>query len=146
MEPPLELDESVPPDTDLGREIAELVAAGRRGDAVAHFNRSIGVPKEMIAGLRQAPFWPALEDLAHTLVYDTVITSSALPPARLPTVTTPTLVLASAGSDERLLAWAHGVADALPNGSVRTMEGQWHGVPGEDLAPVLIEFFGEQRR
>jgi pimeloyl-ACP methyl ester carboxylesterase len=146
MEPPLELDENVPPDTDLGAEIAELVAAGRRGDAVEHFNRSIGVPEELVAGLRHAPFWPALEDLAHTLVYDTVITSSAVPPERMAAVSTTTLVLASAGSDERLLGWAQGVADALPNGSLRTMKGEWHGVPTEDVAPVLIEFFGEQHR
>jgi pimeloyl-ACP methyl ester carboxylesterase len=146
MEPPLELDENVPADTELGAEIAELVAAGRRGDAVEHFNRSIGVPEEMIAGLRQAPFWPALEALAHTLAYDTVITSSALPPDRLPAITTPTLVLASAGSDERLLGWAGAVADALSNGSLRTMKGEWHGVSVEDLAPVLTGFFGEGQR
>jgi hypothetical protein len=146
MEPPLDLDNTVPPDTDLGAEIVELVAAGSRGDAVEPFNRSIGVSEEMIAGLRQAPFWPALEGLARTLVYDTVITSSALAPAQLPAIRTPTLVLASAGSDERLLGWAQGVADALPNGSLRTMKGEWHGVPAEDLAPVLREFFGEPHR
>jgi pimeloyl-ACP methyl ester carboxylesterase len=145
MEPPLELEEQAPRGPDLGAEVAELVAAGRRGDAVEHFNRSIGVPDEMIAGLRQAPFWPELEALAHTLVYDTVITSSALAPARLAAITTPTLVLASAGSDERLLGWARAVADALPNGSLRAMKGEWHGVPPDDLAPVLTEFFGNGR-
>jgi hypothetical protein len=103
------------------------------------------VPEEMIAGLRQAPFWPALEALAHTLVYDTVITSSALAPAQLPPITAPALVLASAGSDEGLLGWARAVADALPNGSLRTLHGEWHGVPVEDLAPVLTEFFGDGR-
>jgi pimeloyl-ACP methyl ester carboxylesterase len=144
MEPPLELDEDAPPDTDLGAEVAELVSAGRRGDAVEHFNRSIGVPEEMIAGLRQAPFWPALEALAHTLVYDTVITSSSLPAERLPAIATPTLVLASAGSDERLLGWARGVAEALPNGSMRMLEGEWHGVPVEDLAPILAGFFRDE--
>ena len=146
MEPPLELDEHAPPERNLGAEVAELVAAGRRGDAVEHFNRSIGVPDEMITGLRQAPSWPALEALAHTLVYDTVITSSALTAAQLPAVTTPTLVLASGASDDRLLGWARAMSDALPNGSLRTMKGEWHGVPLEDLAPVLSEFFGEERR
>jgi pimeloyl-ACP methyl ester carboxylesterase len=145
MEPPLELDEQAPPDTDLGAEVAELVAQGRRGDAVEHFNRSIGVPDEMIAGLRQAPFWPALEALAHTLVYDIAITTS-LPAARLPAITTPALVLASESSDERLLGWARGVADALPNGSLRTLQGEWHGVSVDDLAPVLTGFFGEGSR
>ena len=75
LEPPLALDDE-PDQSNLGAEIAELVAAGRRGDAVEHFNKSIGVPEEMLAGIRDAPFWPTLEQAAHTLVYDTTITSS----------------------------------------------------------------------
>ena len=52
LEHPLALDE--PDESDLGAEVAELVAAGRRGDAVEHFNKSIGVPEEMLAGMRDA--------------------------------------------------------------------------------------------
>jgi pimeloyl-ACP methyl ester carboxylesterase len=140
LEPPLELDD-VPSEPDpLGAEVAELVAAGRRGDAVEHFNRSIGVPEEYLVGMRQAPWWPAMEGLAHTLVYDTIITSS-LPPARLATITTPTLVIDSQGSDPRLSAWAQGVTDAMPNAQRRTLKGEWHGIEPDVLAPVLTEFF-----
>lgn len=32
------------------------------------------------------------------------------------------------------------VAEALPNGSQRSLAGEWHGVPDEALAPVLTEF------
>ena len=35
-------------------------------------------------------------------------------------------------ADARLLGWAQGVSDALPNASLRTLEGEWHGVPTED--------------
>jgi predicted esterase len=52
LEPPLALDE--PDESDLSAEVAELIAAGRRGDAVEHFNKSIGVPEEMLAGMRDA--------------------------------------------------------------------------------------------
>jgi pimeloyl-ACP methyl ester carboxylesterase len=144
LEPPLALEDE-PDESDLGAEIAELVAAGRRGDAVEHFNKSIGVPEEMLAGMRDAPFWPALEHAAHTLVYDTTITSS-LPLAGLSAIATPVLVLASGGSDERLSAWGHWLRDALPNASLRTLEGEWHGVAPDVLAPVLTEFFTADAR
>lgn len=137
LEPPLAL-EHEPDESDLGAEVAELVAAGRRGDAVEHFNNSIGVPGEMLAGLRDAPFWPTLEQAAHTLVYDTMITSS-LPLDRVSAITTPVLVLTSEGSDEP--TWGRWLRDTLPDASLRTLEGEWHGVAPEVLAPVLIEFF-----
>jgi hypothetical protein len=84
-----------------------------------------------------------LEALAHTLVYDTVITSS-FPSGLLARVTAPALVLASEGSDDRLLGWARGLSQALPNALLRLLKGEWHGVPAEELAPVLAEFFLER--
>jgi pimeloyl-ACP methyl ester carboxylesterase len=140
LEPPLSLEPPDPSDPDLGAEIAELVAAGRRGDAVEHFNRSIGVPEEYLAGQREAPYWPALEALAHTLEYDGIITGT-FPIARLSTITTRALVINSDATDDRLLGWGRGVADALPNGSHRTLAGEWHGVAPDVLAPVLVDFF-----
>jgi pimeloyl-ACP methyl ester carboxylesterase len=139
LEPPLAF-EPDPEDAKLGDEVAELVAAGRPGDAVMHFNRSIGVPEEYLAGMRDAPWWPALEKAAHTFVYDTRITAG-FDVARLATITTPTLVVDSSSSDERLHAWARKAAEALPNGEHRTLEGEWHGVAPEVLAPVVRDFY-----
>src|SRR5262245_25674056 len=52
-------------------EVAALVHAGRRGEAVEYFQRRVvGIPEPVIAQLRGAPFRPALEAMAHTLVYD----------------------------------------------------------------------------
>jgi hypothetical protein len=142
LEPPLPLDEEPEPEPepDLQAEVAELVAAGRRGDAVEHFNRSIGVPPELVAGMREAPSWPAMEALAHTLLYDMAITSS-LPAQALSGVTAPTLVIESDGSDDRLRSWARSVADALPDGRHRSLAGEWHVPSVEDLARELTEFF-----
>ena len=33
------------------------------------------------------------------------------------------------------------VAEALPANTSRSLAGAWHGVPGDDLAPVLTVFF-----
>lgn len=142
LEPPLSLDEKENADTGLEKEITELTAAGRNGDAVMHFNESIGVPPEMLAGMRDAPFWPQLESVAPTLVYDLVI-SRSLPVKRVGEIRAETLIITSEASDDRLQAWADGLHDELPNASRRILPGEWHGVAADDLAPVLAEFFRE---
>ena len=140
LEPPLDVDGGPAVQPDLAAEIASLVAAGRRGDAVEHFNRSIGVPANIVSGMREQPFWPGLEAIAHTLAYDVTITGS-MSGATLRTVTTPSLVLASDASDGRLRGWARGVSEALPKASLRMLKGEWHGVAATAIAPVLTEFF-----
>ena len=81
-----------------------------------------------------------MESVAHTLVYDCMI-SDATTSALLRSVEVPTLVLDSAGSSDNLTGWAAAVAGQLPAGSHRSLAGEWHTVPDETLAPVLIEFF-----
>ncbi|MEU2612164.1 alpha/beta fold hydrolase [Micromonospora sp. NPDC007271] len=140
LEPPLDLAEAPTGEPGLAAEIAQLVTAGRRGDAVAHFQAAIGVPAELTEGMRGSPSWPALEQLAHTLVYDLTIVD-ALPADELARVSVPALVIDSEQSDARLRGWAAGVAAALPHGHRRSMRGDWHQVPEAVLAPVLADFF-----
>jgi len=140
MEPPVPVDNEAPSGPDLGAEVAKLIVVGRPGDSFEHWMKGIGVPAEMISGMRGESYWPALEALAHTLVYDSIILRS-MTADRLSSVSTPTLVLASEGSGENLRGWAKGVSAALPNGSLRLLQGEWHGVPPDVLAPVLSEFF-----
>ena len=67
--------------------------------------------------------------------------TSSLPLDRMSAITTPVLVLTSEGSDERLPTWGRWLRDTLPHAALRTLEGEWHGVAPEVLAPVLTEFF-----
>jgi pimeloyl-ACP methyl ester carboxylesterase len=140
FEPPIATDEDKPGKPDLTTELAELVADGRRVEAVERFHTAIGVPAEMVAGMRQTPAWPALEAIAHTLVYDCTI-ADATSLELVASVTTPTLVIDSEGTTGQLTGWAAAVVDALPRGTHRSLVGQWHSVPDEDLAPVLTEYF-----
>jgi hypothetical protein len=74
-EPPYRTDDSHPglPAGFTG-QLAELVAAGRRGDAVELYQTgAVGIPEEVVAQLRHAPFRPGLEAIAHTLAYDAAI-------------------------------------------------------------------------
>lgn len=140
FEPPIGTDEDQSAQSDFTNELAELVAAGRGGDAMEYFHTAIGVPAEMVADMRQAAYWPALEAIAHTLVYDCII-SDEMSFELVASVTAPTLIIDSEASTGDLTGWAAAVVDALPNGTHRSMAGQWHGVPDDDLAPVLTEFF-----
>jgi pimeloyl-ACP methyl ester carboxylesterase len=142
LEPPLQDDDAERPDP-LTIELAELVDAGRRGDAVEHFHQSIGVPPEFIAQMRSTPTWGKLQSVAHTLVYDCMI-SDATTPALLRRVEIPTLVLDSQASPDDLTGWAATVADLLPRGTHRSLAGQWHSVPDEILAPVLVEYLRDE--
>jgi pimeloyl-ACP methyl ester carboxylesterase len=134
FEPPVR-GEGEAPDLAFTKEIVELVSSGSRAAAVDRFLSSIGVPGKMVAEIT-----PALEPVAHTLVYDCTI-SDAITFDRLRSVRTPTLVLDSQGSSDDLTGGVAAIVQALPNGTRRSLTGEWHGVPAEDLAPVVTEFF-----
>ena len=140
FEPPIEPTETPAGETDFTAELADLVAAGRRRDAVEFFHRGIGVPDEIMAQMTP-PVWAALEAVAPTFVYDCRL-SDAMSLPLIRSVTTPTLVLDSQGSSPSITESAATVAAALPNSTHRSLPGDWHGVPGETLAKALTEFFG----
>jgi pimeloyl-ACP methyl ester carboxylesterase len=137
LEPPVRAEDE-PPDVAFTRELGALVTAGRRAEAVDRFLTAIGVPSEVIEEM--APVRPALEAVAHTLVYDGEI-SDQTTFELLRAVPTPTLVLDSEGSSEDLTSGAAAIARALPAGTHRSLPGGWHGVPDDVLAPVVGDFF-----
>jgi pimeloyl-ACP methyl ester carboxylesterase len=142
-EPPYILDGSRPPvPGDYRRQLADLLAAGRRGDMVELFlTQAAGIPATFVASIRQSPFWPSQEAVAHALVYDAEIVGDfSLPTARLATVKAPTLVV-DGGQTPWLTTGADAVADALPDARRRTVAGQPHNVDPAALAPVLAEYF-----
>jgi pimeloyl-ACP methyl ester carboxylesterase len=142
LEPPFATPGGLETDEELGVEVAELVAADRRDDAVAYWLTAIGVPAEVIAQME--PVRPALAAVAHTLPYDAAIAQAPLTDI-VSRVTTPTLVLDSEGSDPALSQAASGLAAALPNATHRTLPGDWHGVDDEVLAPAITAFLDEER-
>lgn len=139
FEPPIEPTEDPVGESDFTAELAELVAGGRRREAVEFFHRGIGVPDEIIDQMTP-PVWAALAAVAPTLVYDCRL-SDAMSLQVLRSVTAPTLVLDSQGSSPSITESAATVAAALPDSTHRHLPGDWHGVPGEVLAPALTEFF-----
>jgi pimeloyl-ACP methyl ester carboxylesterase len=100
------------------------------------------MPREMVAGMRQTPRWAELEAMAPTLAYDSEVmgdisTGGTIPADRTSSVTIPALVLVGGASPEWMIDIGRQVADALPNGRCRILEGQEHVVAPEVLVPVL---------
>jgi pimeloyl-ACP methyl ester carboxylesterase len=134
---------SYPPlPADLATQVTELVAAGRRGDAVElSQTRAIGIPPDVVAQMRHAPFRPGLEAFAHTLAYDATICGDlSLPAEMLATAVTPALVISGEQSPPYLTAAAQAVAGALANGRLTNLPGQSHDISPEATAPVIAEF------
>jgi pimeloyl-ACP methyl ester carboxylesterase len=125
----------------LAPQLTELITAGHRGEAVELFQtEAVGIPAAIVAQMRNAPFRPALEKMAHTLVYESTILQ-ALPAGLIASVRAPTLVIDGEKSPEVLRQAAQALAAALPTGRYRTLEGQTHDIVPAVVAPVLEEFF-----
>jgi pimeloyl-ACP methyl ester carboxylesterase len=143
-EPPFLVDESRPrPPADLPKQLADAISAGRRGDAVELYQtKYVGIPEDVVAQMRHAPFRPALEAIAHTLVYDaTIIGDLTFPTDLVASIATPTLVIDGENSMPMLRNAARVLADTLPNGRPCTLAGQTHDISPEATAPVLMDFF-----
>src|SRR5256886_11443373 len=67
-DPPFIVDDSRPKvPADYRQQLTSLLAQNRRGDMVELFmTAAVGMPKEFVAPMRQAPFWAAQEAVAHT--------------------------------------------------------------------------------
>jgi pimeloyl-ACP methyl ester carboxylesterase len=125
----------------LAPQLTEFIVAGRRGDAVELFQtEAVGIPAAIVAQMRNAPFRPALEKMAHTLIYESMILGS-LPTEVLASIRVPTLVIYGEESPEVMQYAAQSLAEILPDGQYRTLKGQSHDIVPTVLSPVLGEFF-----
>lgn len=140
MEPPLQNASATGPDP-LTEDLADLIRAGRNEDAVAHFHAAIGVPDEMIDGLRGTDRWSRMVGIAPTLVYDCRL-SDAMRPDVLASVRVPALVLDSAGSSDDLTGSAATAARMIPGARHRSLPGEWHVVAPDLIAREIDAHLG----
>ena len=149
-EPPFLIDGTshTRPPADLVERLTELIAAGRRGDAVELYQtKAVGIPSEIVAQLRHAPFRPALEELAHTLVYEAMIIGDlSLPTNLLASIQTPALVIEGEKSPPVMRTAARAVADTLPNGRLCTLAGETHNISPGPTAAVLKELLSPRNQ
>jgi pimeloyl-ACP methyl ester carboxylesterase len=127
---------------DYEPRLNELLAAGKRGDAVALFMTVVGTPPDMIAGMRQSPMWSGLESVAPTLAYDAACMNGGIIPFdRAATIETPTLVMNGGAGFDFMKITAHSLAEAIPHATYQELPDQTHAVDAKVLAPALSDFF-----
>jgi pimeloyl-ACP methyl ester carboxylesterase len=142
-EPPYFTEGFQPPPADTAQTYRNLVAQGKRGDAVEYFmTRVVGLPPDFAAHARTQPWWAGQEAIAHTLAYDAEIMGDyTMPSARASAVQTPTVVLAGSASFPFIIATAEKLAKALPNATYVVLDGQQHNVDPAVIGPELARFF-----
>jgi pimeloyl-ACP methyl ester carboxylesterase len=133
---------------EYGETLKAMLSEDRRGDAVELFMTTVGMPQEMVEGMRQTPRWAELEAMAPTLAYDSEIMGDisrdgTVPVGQAGRVTVPALVLTGGADYPWMTDVGRRLSDAMPNGCHRVLEGQEHVVPPEVLVPVLTEFFAD---
>ncbi len=146
-EAPFILDDTHPPhDASLGRRTQALLEAGRRGDAVRLFMRTVGVPGPALVMMRLLPVWRKLCSVAPTLPHDYAIVlphqqGHPLPDGYLADVSVPTLVLVGGKSPTYMKNAQAAIVAQLPDGRLEELPGQTHIVKGKATVPALLRFF-----
>ena len=147
-EPPFIVDNgrrAVP--ADYVAHLNQLVAEGKRGDAVKYFMvEAAGIPAEYLGGMEQDASWETMLKVAHTIAYDgafvaDLMQGNPLPTDRWTNVTVPTLVIEGGASEEWFRTGGDALARLLKNASRQNLEGQTHMVAPEVIVPVLEEYF-----
>jgi hypothetical protein len=141
-EPPFRLD---PEGQRAGKQYASalttLLDAGEPAEALALFLRTVGIPDETIAGMRQSPYWSTGVAMAHTLAYDAaVLGSGAVPVERFARVGAATLAMAGGASPGWMRQAARKAAESIPGATYRELPGQTHDVSPTVLADAVREF------
>jgi len=155
-EPPLVVDPADRrPPADLRQHVSELIAAGRRGDAVRYFMvDGMGAPSFVPGLLRVMPgVWKKLTAVAHTLPYDAALIEEyqdgrPLPAGRWAQITAPTVVMC--GAEKESVPMFHhaaaAVAGALPDARLVVRRGLGHAkkLDAKVIAATLTEFLTAQ--
>src|SRR5579859_2602657 len=129
------------------KQLVEVLAEGRRGDALGLFMLFVGMPPEHLDGERQHPLWSMWEAVAPTLAYDAAALGEdgSVPTSKVANLAVPTLIMDGSASFPFMHVTALALANAIPDGRQRTLEGQTHEVAAQVLAPVLVEFFNANK-
>ncbi len=133
---------------EYGENLEAMLSEDRLGDAVELFMTMVGIPQEVVEGMRHTPRWSGLEAIAPTLAYDSKIMGDidrdgTIPVDQASRVTVPALALTGGADYPWMTDVGRRLADAMPDGQHRVLEGQEHVVPPEVLVPVLAEFYAD---
>jgi pimeloyl-ACP methyl ester carboxylesterase len=125
------------------KELSAILAEKRNGDALGLFMMLVGMPPEHLPEVKQMPDWAMWEAVAPTLAYDAAAMGedASVPTKRAKTLAIPALIMDGEQSYPFMAEAAKALAQSIPQGYHRSLEGQTHEVSAEAIAPILVEFF-----
>lgn len=134
-------------DEAVYERIKALVADGDRDGAASTFlGEVIGVPEQVVAGMKSGPAWGFLTAMAPSLPYDVLVSAPwrLLPADRLRELALPVLAVYGDRTSPGLAAATEAVAETVPDARLTVMEGEDHTVLQHPaaLAEILADFFG----
>jgi pimeloyl-ACP methyl ester carboxylesterase len=140
-EPPFRFDDQPhPAAADLPRRLQRMVDEGRTADVVTTFQlEGIGMPPDVVAGMRRAPFFPALEAMAQSVVHDATITGEmSVPTPAMAAVQVPTVVLRGGQTWPVLAVAAERLTALLPNARLQVLaDAADHGLEPHSTAAAV---------
>jgi hypothetical protein len=135
---------SPPIPTDYTARLEAFNAAGDRDGALEYFQvAAVGLPQEMVDGMKGTAMWRHVAEVAPTIVYDGYCLGGddqSLPVALLEGLAQPVLALASTGSPPFLVEPARQVGALAPHGTFELVEGEFHTAPDDVLAARIAAF------
>ena len=113
---------------ELLRHLDSLLARGRPEEMLESFYRDVVLMSpEEISGIKAAPTWPARVAAAPTVPRELrAFGMQAFEPELAARIQVPVLLLVGGNSPEEIKADPEVVAAALPNATIRVLEGQMH--------------------
>ena len=109
---------------------------------MATFVRGTGAPAEMVAAMRNEPFWPRMVQLAPTLPNDLILADGGRVPAeRLSHITVDTVTVSGGNSHAWAARSCAAIAAAVPHARHEVLAGQTHAAADDVLAPWLRAHF-----
>lgn len=133
------------------KNLLEALQADDRERAIRLFMQLVGVPEQVMDGMKQSPMWPRMLQIAPTLAYDAEAMGGAagrgVPAEKMRGLKVPALIMDGGGSREQypfMAVTADALAAAIPDAKRQTLPGQTHAVDAKVLGPELIRYFGAQ--
>lgn len=124
--------------------LKKLLALGKRTEAVALFLKWDALfTDDEVEFFKDHPIWPAFEQMAASMVYDSAlsVSAAAIPGGELARIGIPTLILAGRESPEWMIENCRSVADFIPDGRLLLMDSAGHLMDDVLGARLLTEFF-----
>lgn len=126
-------------------ELARLIAAGQRDEALEAFMRNaVGLDSEAIAALRAQPSWRGRVDAVHTIPRELrALGIHGADPVATESVTAPVQLVVGGATDPRRRGWFERVAGLFADARVTVLPGQGHTahiMAPELLARTITEF------